>query len=203
MPYYELILFNPFISTYVFFRCFSDAAVSITVTSLTNFFSFMCGVITPFPCVRIFCLYTGISIAFIYIWHITLFAGIMALAGRAEKNNRHGLFMCYKVTPKSLSQDKSWLHRTFLTGGIDPSDPDNPKDNEDHVIMVFFRYESIYVCPVSGLSRLASKNQMFIFFLFLFQRAIGRCNNQGMGENPSTSIVQCVHVCCYIWFYQH
>ena len=152
MPYYELILFNPFISTYVPFRCFSDAAVSITVTSLTNFFSFMCGVITPFPCVRIFCLYTGISIAFIYIWHITLFAGIMALAGRAEKNNRHGLFMCYKVTPKSLSQDKSWLHRTFLTGGIDPSDPDNPKDNEDHVIMVFFRYESISVCPLSGSS---------------------------------------------------
>ena len=150
-----------------FFRCFSDAAVSITVTSLTNFFSFMCGVITPFPCVRIFCLYTGISIAFIYIWHITLFAGIMALAGRAEKNNRHGLFMCYKVTPKSLSQDKSWLHRTFLTGGIDPSDPDNPKDNEDHVIMVFFRYESISVYNLSGLSRWVSKN-FYIFFLFLF-----------------------------------
>jgi len=110
----------------------------------------MCGVITPFPCVRIFCLYTGISIAFIYIWHITLFAGIMALAGRAEKNNRHGLFMCYKVTPKSLSQDRSWLHRTFLTGGIDPSDPDNPKDNEDHVIMVFFRYESISVSVYRG-----------------------------------------------------
>ena len=152
IPYFELILFSPFISTSVLFRCFSDAAVSITVTSLTNFFSFMCGVITPFPCVRIFCLYTGISIAFIYVWHITLFAGIMALAGRAEKNNRHGLFMCYKVTPKSLSQDKSWLRRTFLTGGIDPTDPDNPKDNEDHVIMVFFRYESISVCPPSGSS---------------------------------------------------
>ena len=121
------------------FRCFSDAAVSITVTSLTNFFSFICGVITPFPCVRIFCLYTGISIAFIYIWHITLFAGIMALAGRAEKDNRHGLMACFKVTPKSLAQDKSWLYRSFMTGGINPSDPNNPMDNKDHVIMVLFR----------------------------------------------------------------
>ena len=123
------------------YRCFSDAAVSITVTSLTNFFSFICGVITPFPCVKIFCLYTGISIAFIYIWHITLFAGIMALAGRAEKDNRHGLFACSKVTPKSLAQDRSWLYRTFMTGGINPSDPNNPMDNKDHVIMVFFRYK--------------------------------------------------------------
>ena len=99
----------------------------------------MCGVITPFPCVRIFCLYTGISIAFIYIWHITLFAGIMALAGRAEKDNRHGLMACFKVTPKSLAQDKNWLYRTFMTGGINQSDPNNPMDNKDHVIMVFFR----------------------------------------------------------------
>ena len=89
----------------------------------------------------------------------------MALAGRAEKNNRHGLFMCYKVTPKSLSQDKSWLHRTFLTGGIDPSDPDNPKDNEDHVIMVFFRYE--YISFTIHLSKWVSKN-FFHFVLFFF-----------------------------------
>ena len=101
----------------------------------------MAGVLTPFPCVKIFCLYTGISIAFIYIWHITLFAGIMALAGRAEKSNRHGLIVCCKVAPKSLSQDRSWLYRTFMTGGINPSDPNNPMDNEDHKLMVFFRYE--------------------------------------------------------------
>ena len=89
---------------------------------------------------RIFCLYTGISIAFIYIWHITLFAGIMALAGRAEKHNRHGLMVCCTVTPKSLATEKSWLYRTFMTGGINQSDPDHPMDNQDHIVMVFFRY---------------------------------------------------------------
>ena len=38
---------------------FRDAAVSITITSLTDMLSFWVGVITPFPCVRIFCIYTG------------------------------------------------------------------------------------------------------------------------------------------------
>ena len=65
----------------------------------------------------------------------------MALAGRAEKSNRHGVIVCCKVTPKSLSQDRSWLYRTFMTGGINPSDPNNPMDNEDHKLMVFFRYK--------------------------------------------------------------
>ena len=69
----------------------------------------------------------------------------MALAGRAEKDNRHGLVPCVKVTPKSLAQDKSWFYRTFMTGGINPMDPNNPMDNKDHVIMVFFRYSSVFL----------------------------------------------------------
>jgi hypothetical protein len=38
---------------------FEDAAVSITITSVTNMISFWIGVITPFPSVQIFCIYTG------------------------------------------------------------------------------------------------------------------------------------------------
>jgi predicted RND superfamily exporter protein len=119
--------------------CFSDAAVSITVTSLTDFFGFLAGVVTPFPSVRIFCLYSGISVGFIYIWHLTLFGGFLAIAGYAEKDNRHGLLCCVKVTPKSQSKDKSWVFRTFMTGGINKADPYNPEDNKDHVGMAFIR----------------------------------------------------------------
>lgn len=32
---------------------YSEAAVSITITSLTNFISFMIGIATPFPSVRV------------------------------------------------------------------------------------------------------------------------------------------------------
>ena len=49
---------------------YSEAAVSITVTSVTDFLSFFAGVITPFPCVRIFCIYTGTAVAFIYVWQV-------------------------------------------------------------------------------------------------------------------------------------
>ena len=41
-------------------EAYSEAAVSITITSLTDMISFFIGIITPFPSVQIFCIYTGI-----------------------------------------------------------------------------------------------------------------------------------------------
>lgn len=120
-------------------RSYADAAVSITVTSATNFLSFMVGAITPFPCVRIFCLYTGISVAFIYVWHCTLFGAMLAYSGYAEAKNKHGLFPCVTATPRSLAKDRGFLYRLFLVGGINPDDPQNPEDNREHAGMVFFR----------------------------------------------------------------
>lgn len=37
----------------------SEAAVSITITSITDFFSFWIGIFSPFPSVTIFCIYSG------------------------------------------------------------------------------------------------------------------------------------------------
>ena len=106
---------------------FSEAAVSITVTSVTDFLSFFAGVITPFPCVRIFCLYCGTAVAFIYVWHITFFGACLALAGYAEQRNLHGLVPCLTATPKSLATNRNWAFRAFMTGGVNPADPYNPK----------------------------------------------------------------------------
>lgn len=34
---------------------------------------------------------------------------------------------------------KSWFYRAFCSGGINPKDPDNPQDNPENCMMVFFR----------------------------------------------------------------
>nr|XP_040578462.1 LOW QUALITY PROTEIN: patched domain-containing protein 3-like [Lepeophtheirus salmonis] len=119
-------------------QTYRDAAISITITSITDMLSFWIGIITPFPSVRIFCLYTGACVAFTYLWHITFFGGCMAIAGYAEKSNRHSL-TCLTVIPKSKAESKNWLYRIFCSGGISPDDPFNKKDNAENAIMVIFR----------------------------------------------------------------
>ena len=53
-------------------EAFRDAAVSITITSVTDMLSFFVGVITPFPCVRIFCIYTGKMSVFFTLGYLKL-----------------------------------------------------------------------------------------------------------------------------------
>lgn len=80
----------------------SDAAVSITITSVTDMVSFWIGILSPFPSVRIFCTYSGFAVCFIFVWHITFFAGCMAISGYCEEKNLHSLFG-FKVQPLSVA----------------------------------------------------------------------------------------------------
>ncbi|XP_023324182.1 patched domain-containing protein 3 [Eurytemora carolleeae] len=80
---------------------YQDAAVSITITSITNIISFLIGALMPgFPCVEIFCWYTGLGLLFIYFWTLTIFGGFLTLAGRLELANRHCvLFIKVRMGP--------------------------------------------------------------------------------------------------------
>lgn len=80
----------------------SDAAVSITITSLTDIISFWIGIMSPFPSVQIFCKYSGMAVCFIFIWHITFFAACMAISAYCEQKNLHSIFG-YKVKPVSVA----------------------------------------------------------------------------------------------------
>lgn len=80
----------------------SEAAVSITITSLTDMVSFWIGIISPFPSVQIFCTYSGFAVCFTFVWHITFFAGIMAVSGYCEAKNLHSIFG-FKVQPVSVA----------------------------------------------------------------------------------------------------
>ena len=83
-------------------EAYREASISITITSITDMLSFWIGAITPFPCVRIFSIYTGACVAGTYIWHLTFFGGCLAVAGYAEKQNRHAV-TCRVVIPTSQS----------------------------------------------------------------------------------------------------
>lgn len=119
-------------------RMLSEAAVSITITSVTDMISFWIGIISPFQSVRIFCIYSGFAVCFTFLWHVTFFSACVAIAGYAERNNLHSV-VCVKVNPVSKSEQRSWLYRKFCTGGVDPNDPDNPVDNKEHCLMAYFR----------------------------------------------------------------
>ncbi|KRT79642.1 Hedgehog receptor, partial [Oryctes borbonicus] len=116
----------------------SEAAVSITITSVTDMVSFFIGIFSPFPSVTIFCLYSGVATIFTFIWHLTFFSGCVAVSGYCEHKNLHSVF-CFKVSPASKSRHRSWFYRAFCSGGVDPNDIDNPLDNKEHSFMVFFR----------------------------------------------------------------
>lgn len=118
----------------------SEAAVSITITSVTDMLSFFIGIFSPFPSVQIFCMYSGLAVCFTFVWHLTFFAGCVAISGYREKQNRHTITWM-KVLPESRArkEEKSWMYRIFCSGGIDAADPDNPIDNKEHCIMAFFR----------------------------------------------------------------
>ncbi|XP_067131216.1 patched domain-containing protein 3-like [Centruroides vittatus] len=80
---------------------FSDVCISITITSLTNFTSFILGVITPYRNIRIFSIYSAISVLFDYIYQIFFFGAVMAIDGYREKHNFHSLFLYHVRTDVS------------------------------------------------------------------------------------------------------
>ena len=96
---------------------FVEAAVSITITSITDFLGFAIGAITFFPSVQLFCIYTSVAVIFDYILQITLFAAFMAYDARREDANRHAVTM-QVVLPKSESDTKSRTYRICCSGGV-------------------------------------------------------------------------------------
>ena len=118
---------------------YSDAAVSLTITQLTNILSFVVGAAVPgFPCVEIFCVYAAAGLGFCYVWTITMFGAFLALCGHLEHGNRHSVLLT-KVKSKSTAESSSWLYKLLFVGGIDLADPSNVKDNKEEKIMSFFK----------------------------------------------------------------
>ncbi len=75
----------------------SDAAVAITITSVTNAVAFAVGMLAPIRAVRSFCLFTCMGFCFNFIYQVTFFAAMMYYNGKWQYERRHCLAPCKTV----------------------------------------------------------------------------------------------------------
>ncbi|CAL8319299.1 unnamed protein product [Arctogadus glacialis] len=91
------------------------AAVSITITSLTDALAFFMGCCSPLGSVRSFSLYAGAAVVFCYLYNITFLGAFLALNGQREAENRHWL-ICSKI-PEELPPGRSGAFGVCCVGG--------------------------------------------------------------------------------------
>ncbi|KAJ8036579.1 Patched domain-containing protein 3 [Holothuria leucospilota] len=148
---------------------YEDAAVSITITSLTDIIAFCVGAICPTPAVRIFCLYTGVAVFFAYIYQITFFGGCMVLFGHMESSNCSGL-SCI------VNDEAKPEHEGSRPNGHAPSTTSGRTKVKQHVVMVFFRdyYAKLISHPICMVT------VVFIYIVYLGV-AVYFCTNIKLG----------------------
>ncbi|XP_034985735.1 patched domain-containing protein 3-like [Zootoca vivipara] len=99
---------------------YTEAAVSVTITSLTDVLAFYIGVESTFMSIRSFCLYSGTAFVFCYIYNLTFLGAVLALNGRREESNKHWLtFQKVMATPQDLKGPM--YNRCCIGGFIDES----------------------------------------------------------------------------------
>ncbi|XP_008110596.2 patched domain-containing protein 3 [Anolis carolinensis] len=113
---------------------YAEAAVSITITTLTDVLAFYVGIATSFPSVQSFCIYTGTAFVFCYIYNLTFLGAILALNGKREESNRHWLtFMKVKSEPQD---SQGQLYNICCVGG---SFDESSEAESEHPMNGFFR----------------------------------------------------------------
>ena len=73
----------------------AEAAMSITITSLTDALAFGIGATSTFPAVRDFSIYCLVAVTFCYFYQLFFFAPCLALSGHRESKMRQACCFCY------------------------------------------------------------------------------------------------------------
>ncbi|KAK2895622.1 hypothetical protein Q8A73_015110 [Channa argus] len=142
---------------------YKEAAVSITITTLTDALALFLGYSSPFGSVRSFCLYAAISVCFCYLYSITFLGACMALNGQREAENKHW-FTCAKI-PEDVPCRNSKAFSICCVGGsydrMTGKEETEPTLNRTPVedIMIGLR-EAAAECPV----KLLVYHPAFIYF---------------------------------------
>ncbi|KFV99859.1 Patched domain-containing protein 3, partial [Fulmarus glacialis] len=114
---------------------YGEAALSVTITTLTDVLSFFIGTWTAFPSVRSFCLYTGTAFVFCYIYIMTFFGAIIVLNHKREQGNRHWL-TCMPVGVDKDQAEKSCLYNACCIGNCSRQ---SSQPESEHPMNIFFK----------------------------------------------------------------
>ncbi|XP_067870204.1 patched domain-containing protein 3-like [Heterodontus francisci] len=115
---------------------YAEAAVSITITTLTDVLAFYIGIMTPFPSVQSFCVYTGTTVLFCFIYNITFFGAVLTLNGRREASNRH--WLTFRKVEEDHKPGESKLYGLCCVGGA--YDQESGVESEHPVYFFFKKY---------------------------------------------------------------
>ncbi|XP_054673761.1 patched domain-containing protein 3 [Grus americana] len=114
---------------------YAEAALSVTITTLTDVLAFFIGTWTAFPSVRSFCLYTGTAFVFCYIYTMTFFGAIIVLNHKREQGNRHWL-TCMPVGVDKDQAEKSCLYNACCIGTCSR---ESSQLESEHPMSIFFK----------------------------------------------------------------
>ncbi|XP_072710617.1 patched domain-containing protein 3 [Ciconia boyciana] len=114
---------------------YSEAALSVTITTLTDVLAFFIGTWTAFPSVRSFCLYTGTAFVFCYIYTMTFFGAIIVLNHKREQGNRHWL-TCMPVGVDKDQAEESCLYNVCCIGSCSRQ---SSQSESEHPMSIFFK----------------------------------------------------------------
>ncbi|NXQ46769.1 PTHD3 protein, partial [Catharus fuscescens] len=113
---------------------YAEAALSVTITTLTDVLAFFIGTWTAFPSVRSFCLYTGTAFVFCYVYTLTFFGAVLVLNHKREQGNRHWL-TCMRVDVGEDQAENCLYNACCIgSGSRQPSEPEG-----EHPMSIFFQ----------------------------------------------------------------
>lgn len=147
-------------------KTLSHSAVSITITSVTDFVAFLIGITTGFKSVEIFCLYAGFAILFCYFYQLTFFSGFLCIHIKRIQEKKNSFFFCVKQTDLGccLKEEKDSSNQIEL---IEKTDEQSFKDSKrtskrfDSKVRDLFRFKKL-------------KKSFFSFFKFMITTKKGK-----------------------------